>query len=51
MVAALIAAVMIMLKAPVTAAIPRATNKRGRTIMLGIVIGLFLAGALFYWML
>jgi hypothetical protein len=51
MVAASIAAVMIMLKAPASADIPRATNKRGRSIMLGIVIGLFLAGALLYWIL
>jgi hypothetical protein len=51
MVAASIAAVMIMLKAPARAAVPRATNKRGRTIMLSIVIGLFLAGALLYWIL
>ena len=51
MLSASIAAVMIMVKAPANADFPRATNKRGRSIMLGIVIGLFLAGALLYWIL
>lgn len=51
MVAALVAAVMIMVKFPATAAVPRVTGKRRRTVLLSIVIGLFLAGALLYWVL
>jgi uncharacterized protein involved in exopolysaccharide biosynthesis len=50
MAAATIAAVMILLKAPARAATPATPNK-GPTIMLGVIIGLLLAGLLLYWVL
>jgi hypothetical protein len=44
------AAVMILWRAPAKATAPSAATKRGSMIMLGIVLGLLLAGALLYFL-